>query len=58
MLDATGLPRGSAVMCILVSDKILIFSLFVGCFYHKDPASTVTYSLQQMLNYNTCNENL
>ena len=23
---------------ILVSDKILIFSLFVGCFYHKGPA--------------------
>ena len=40
---------------ILDSDKILIFSLFVGCFYRKDPAlmknngqlnakeSTVTY---------------
>ena len=23
---------------ILVSDKILIFSLFVGCFYHNGPA--------------------
>ena len=21
-----------------ISDKILIFSLFVGCFYHKGPA--------------------
>ena len=25
---------------ILVSDKILIFSLFVGCFYRNGPALT------------------
>ena len=25
----------------MVSVKILIFSLFVGCFYHKGPALTI-----------------
>ena len=28
---------------ILVSGKIFIFSLFVGCFYHKGPALSPQY---------------
>ena len=34
---------------ILVSDKILIFSLYVGCFYHKGPALTI--SAKQLSNF-------
>ena len=30
---------------ILVSDKILIFSLFVGCFYHKGLALNISILL-------------
>ena len=44
---------------ILVSDKILIFSLFVGCFYRNGPALTklastrnvYTWSKLQEINY-------
>ena len=32
---------------ILVSDKILIFSLFVGCIYHKGPALNSEWTLIQ-----------
>ena len=27
----------------MVSDKILIFSLYVGCFYHKGPALNISF---------------
>ena len=32
------MKRDESNRVILVSDKILIFSLFVGCFYHKGHA--------------------
>ena len=34
----------------MVSDKILILSLFVGCFYHKGPALSIRLNCRLSIN--------